>query len=321
MTLNSTQKFTASGLQLITILAGVFALFASGNFNAQIPAGVNHNEEEWLPVVIGNASIILDVPSSYRMLNSKEGFTYSLNNERLDLKNAYFFRSFEKDTYIALDVYNGAARTNTLMFDDIVKNTLKKGETIKGKGHTVRHAFLDSDALTVRQQYASIDGLVVILTTASRKGETPAMKHFLSSVKFSPDAKTVAARPFASLSSLTLTELKLSVMAESEDKIDPDPADGNKTQEPEEDRFRIFSHPTPGYTSSARFNKVQGEVVLKVTFGKDGFVPSIAVKRSLPKGLLRQALFSTLRVKFLPRIDNGEPVEFIRDVTYNFGLY
>ncbi|MBX3244894.1 MAG: energy transducer TonB [Acidobacteria bacterium] len=321
MTLISEQKFTVSRFQLITMVVAIFGLVMAGVTNAQVAGGADHSSDERMSLVIGENSVLLQVPARYRVLNSKEGFTYSLNNERLDLKNAYFFRSFENDTYIALDVYNGSGRAASLMFDDIVKGNLKKGETIKGKGFVVRKAFLDSDTLTVRQQYASIDGLVVILTTASRKGETPEMKSFLSSVRFSPDTKSIASTDLVSLANLKMTELNLSILDENDDAKDRDTADDQKNETQDENSLRIFSIPKPGYTSSARFRGIQGEVRLKITFGNDGFIPAIAVRQALPQGLLRQALFSALRIKYLPRIENGQPVDLVRDVTYNFGIY
>ena len=118
-----------------------------------------------------------------------------------------------------------------------------------------------------------------------------------------------------------MTELNLAILDEDEDTKDRDPADGQKNETRDENSLRIFSIPKPGYTSSARYRGIQGEVRLKITFGNDGFIPAIAVKRALPQGLLRQALFSALRIKYLPPIENGQPVDLVRDITYNFGIY
>lgn len=174
MTPSSIQKFTVLKLQLITILVAVFCLFASAAVNAQPP---DQTADEWLPIVIGDNAVVLEVSAKYRMVFSQRGFLYALNNQQINLRNAYIFRSFENDTYISLDIYDGRARASALMYDDIVEKALKKGRIEKYKKHAVRHAFLDPEFLTVIQQYISIDGKVILLTAASRKGETEAMKH------------------------------------------------------------------------------------------------------------------------------------------------
>lgn len=85
--------------------------------------------------------------------------------------------------------------------------------------------------------------------------------------------------------------------------------------------LKIVSKPRAIYTDSARQNMVQGKVVLRVTFKKDGEIGKIKVVKGLPRGLSQNAVEAARKIKFEPQIGNGKPVTVTKNIEYNFTIY
>lgn len=83
---------------------------------------------------------------------------------------------------------------------------------------------------------------------------------------------------------------------------------------------RVLSQPQPLYTSEARNNHTQGEVVLRVTLGADGTVSDIDTITQLPDGLTTQAERAARAIKFIPATRSGSPVDEVKVITYSFNL-
>ncbi|MGH9842619.1 MAG: energy transducer TonB [Blastocatellia bacterium] len=75
------------------------------------------------------------------------------------------------------------------------------------------------------------------------------------------------------------------------------------------------------YTEDARQNRVQGIVVLNVTFGADARIHDIGVVRGLPHGLTEKAIEAAKRSRFTPAIRDGKPVGVRGYIEFNFALY
>lgn len=75
------------------------------------------------------------------------------------------------------------------------------------------------------------------------------------------------------------------------------------------------------YTEEARQQRIQGTVVLSVTFGADGRVRDIRIVRGLPAGLTEKAIEAAQRIRFQPAIQNGRPVGVRGNLEFNFALY
>jgi TonB family protein len=83
---------------------------------------------------------------------------------------------------------------------------------------------------------------------------------------------------------------------------------------------RILSQSQPAYTTEARRNQTQGEVILRVTLGADGTVSNVEAITSLPDGLTEQAQKAARQIKFAPALRNGYPVDEAKTITYSFNL-
>jgi TonB family protein len=82
----------------------------------------------------------------------------------------------------------------------------------------------------------------------------------------------------------------------------------------------IISKPQPAYTSEARQLKVQGDVILRVTFTASGQIVVHGIVRGLGHGLDEEARRVAQQFRFRPATHLGQPVDKTTNVTINFQL-
>ncbi|MDX2029223.1 MAG: energy transducer TonB [Blastocatellia bacterium] len=75
------------------------------------------------------------------------------------------------------------------------------------------------------------------------------------------------------------------------------------------------------YTEEARQQRIQGTVMLAVTFGADGRIHDVRVVRGLPAGLTEKAIEAAQRIRFQPAVQNGRPVGVRGNLEFHFALY
>ena len=85
--------------------------------------------------------------------------------------------------------------------------------------------------------------------------------------------------------------------------------------------LNITSKPRAQYTDAARNQNVQGTVILRMTFSKDGSIGDIKVIHGLGFGLTEQAIAAAKQIVFHPKQINGVPVSVTKTVEYNFNIY
>jgi TonB family protein len=84
--------------------------------------------------------------------------------------------------------------------------------------------------------------------------------------------------------------------------------------------IEVLSKPDPQYTSEARQLKVQGDVVLRVTFTSSGHVVVQSVVRGLGHGLDEEARRAAQQIHFRPATRNGQAVDLTTNITITFQL-
>ena len=84
--------------------------------------------------------------------------------------------------------------------------------------------------------------------------------------------------------------------------------------------LEVLSKPPVQYTAAARQQKVQGDVVLRVTFTASGQVVVQGVVRGLGYGLDEEARRVAQEIKFRPATRNGQPVDLTTNITISFQL-
>jgi TonB family protein len=84
--------------------------------------------------------------------------------------------------------------------------------------------------------------------------------------------------------------------------------------------LEIVSKPPVQYTSEARQLKVEGDVVLRVTFTSSGNVVVQSVVRGLGHGLDEEARRVAQQIRFHPATHNGQAVDLTTNITITFQL-
>ena len=92
------------------------------------------------------------------------------------------------------------------------------------------------------------------------------------------------------------------------------------TATPQLTNLEVISKPAPQYTSEARQLKVQGDVVLRVTFLATGQVVVQGVVRGLGHGLDEEARRVAQQIRFRPATRDGRPVDLTTTITITFQL-
>jgi TonB family protein len=91
-------------------------------------------------------------------------------------------------------------------------------------------------------------------------------------------------------------------------------------EQPVSTELEVLSKPPVQYTSEARQLRVQGDVVLRVTFLADGQVVVHEVVHGLGHGLDEEARRVAQQIRFRPATRNGQPVDLTTTITITFQL-
>ncbi|MGC1461984.1 MAG: energy transducer TonB [Terracidiphilus sp.] len=90
--------------------------------------------------------------------------------------------------------------------------------------------------------------------------------------------------------------------------------------EPVTTNLEVISKPPVQYTGEARQLKVQGDVILRVTFTAAGQVVVQGVLRGLGHGLDEEARRVAQQIRFRPATRDGRPVDLTTNITITFQL-
>jgi TonB family protein len=92
------------------------------------------------------------------------------------------------------------------------------------------------------------------------------------------------------------------------------------SSEPQSTSVEVISKPPVQYPTEARELKIEGDVVLSVTFSASGQVLVHGVLRGLGHGLDQEAVRVAQQIRFRPATVNGRPVDITTKVTIAFQL-
>ena len=82
----------------------------------------------------------------------------------------------------------------------------------------------------------------------------------------------------------------------------------------------LVSKVEPGYTDEAKDARIEGRIVLRVTFASDGKPSNVIVVKPLGYGLDEKAAEAMRQWVFRPATKDGKPVDFDANVEMNFRL-
>jgi TonB family protein len=90
--------------------------------------------------------------------------------------------------------------------------------------------------------------------------------------------------------------------------------------EPVSTTLEILSKPPAQYTDEARHLKVQGDVIVRVTFLASGQVVVHNVLQGLGHGLDEEATRVAEQIRFRPATRDGRPVDWTTNIVITFQL-
>jgi hypothetical protein len=237
--------------------------------------------------------------------------------------------SYIEGSLICVDTYKATPKTLGALFEsdtarreNVEKSDIKLSE-IKGKQLVAR-----SDLSYMVRRYFHSGDTLVVLTGASRNGETAEIRRFLESFAYDKNIGPTGNSQITAISDLRMTDVTVNMdlvavpVTKGRKPANPQPqSTPTPVKEDDPNRILLLYKPRAAYTDAARTKNVQGTIRLKITFSDDGSIPQITVKTGLPEGLLRQTLISAVRIKFLPKLKDGNAVTSENTLEYNFAIY
>ena len=233
--------------------------------------------------------------------------TYPLNNTR-DSKNEkilahreysgygsgliFIIQSFkaEKPERVSSGILNlreqGSAIERDLFIDGVAAKEIVRTVT------STRGTFTQHNVRLITGKH------LYLMTLATLEVTSPAIDHFLSSLRLHSDDKITAIQPPAENAPGTVFN----------------PTDVTR-------RAIVVWKGEPFYTDEARKQKVKGTVAIEGVFAENGYVTNINVIRGLPNGLTESAIEAARSIRFFPAEKDGRPVSQRTVVEYSFDLY
>lgn len=304
------------------ILALIVCWVSQSTIFPQQPDNQDNSGDKWIRVQSDDGEFSLEVPADYKYFFNKDGFSVSKDSANYQLTNMRMLNSFHNGTTLSLEIYAAKKGALDSIYEQEIYNKKEiEKSTIRRNGFAIRQVVIQTEKFYLIEQYFSSKTNIYVLTAVSRKTETPDMRRFLDSLVFKPNTKDGPAPNAHLLSTLPVTE----VAVEQQDKPattvqapagPPPPKDENIIP------VTIASKPRASYVDKARLNFVMGSILIKTTLSVDAFIPKIVViGKALPDGLLRQALFAAMRIKFLPKENHGVPETTVVTIEYSFDIY
>ena len=290
---------------------------------AQQPNDRIDPKDNWIRVQSDNGEFSIEVPAKYKFYRNQDGFFDSKDSTSFHLKNMNMLNAYESGTLLSLETYEaGRGALSAIYEGDLSNNKDAKKTELKRNEYKLKQLVSNSEKSYVIRQYFNSKKYIYVLTAASRTGETEQMRRFFDSLIFRTDTTAgMAAANWTKLRDLPITETQVEMKLDSDDVKSA----GNKpVDKPKDDSIlalTILSKPRAAYVEAARQKRVVGTVRVRLTFAEDGFVSNIVVLKTLPEGLLRQALFAAIRMKFLPKTKIGIPESSKNVVEYTFSIY
>lgn len=271
----------------------------------------------WMQITSDNSDFSAEVPTNYDFYYDETGFVVSDGTSSHKLKKMHLYSAFVENTLISFECYEaGKGGFETTI--DIDKSKYEVSETEEKSVKIKQIVEKTSDYLLVRKYFRAKD-FFYIVTAASRKGETPAMKRFLDSIIFNANS-SAPNKPKFNFPDLKISKLEIEVKEDLKYTIPKDtkpaaPKDPNITP------VQVILKPRASYIDNARMAGVQGSLAFRVDLNERGVISKVVVIKPLPEGLTRQALFAALRFRFLPSENRGIPQKVSKAVEYRFSLY
>jgi hypothetical protein len=300
----------------INLIPCFLALLVLINLMSAAEAQVG-STDKWIRVQSDNGEFSIEVPDNYSFVFDRTGYFESEWPIDYLLQDVSILNAYRDEILVSFEVYRGDPDAMGPMTKAATRHNEKRRST-KFDGIPVREVIRSDDKQYFAARYFKSKGFVYVVSVASRTGVTTTAQRFLQSLRFVPESKSPAA------DAVSLSKLRVTPIDFKTQNVEPyDPPKQAPARPPaglNDKPMVIVSRVRASYIASARNHNVTGAVRFRIRFSKDGYISTIEVLKTLPQGLLRQALFAALRLKVLPPIKDGEAIGAIRIIEYTFDI-
>jgi Gram-negative bacterial TonB protein C-terminal len=275
---------------------------------------------EWIRTYSDNGEFSIEVPAEYGFFADKDGFSVSAYFDTFYLREMNMLNAYQEKTLLSFETY----KANNAALEAIREKESRGGKISDGKksGYKYKQVVMETADSYAVKRYFSSKNYIYILTAATRKGETAAMKRFFDSVRFQPGGRVASSSEDVAFAALKASPIEID---SAPDKVPPTDTKPNLPTPTVADesvsKLVIVSKPLASYSEAARSKLEQGIIRMRITFSKDGPISKLALLQTLQEGLLRQAVFAAIRIKFIPQEKNNEPLTVTKVIEYSFNIY
>jgi len=280
--------------------------------------------DEWIRVHSNDAEFSIEVPVEYDYFYDENGFLKAERSSSYKLQKMSMLNAYHAKTLLSFERYKAKKGGLEAIYDEDKRFPKEiKTSGFNRNGTAIKQITTNTDEYYCVRQYFHSKSNIYILTVATRNGENATMKRFLDSLIFKPATKEKPEAGSILFSALKATPVNLVTAKKAEDTDKKDETNKSPTDRGKDDTSKlvVVKKPKPTYVDTARMKAIQGTIRLRTTFGENGFIPEIEIIKSLPEGLLRQAIFAALRIKFLPEEKKAKPVSLSKTIEYSFAIY
>lgn len=294
-------------------------------FILTIQISAQNKTSEWTRYSSDNTDLSFELPTKPTYFYDKDGFSYSsVYADVFHFSEMQMLHSSVDDTYFCVEIYkvlnpdsylDDLAQTSGLVTSKI--NSDVKGFTVKSGKLNKKFPRVEKiiDRVNYETRLVASKSHLYIFTTWNRGKSKPDSERFISSIKLSstktPDDKAVSIK---TLKPITVEEIG-ETLAKEKAKTLPDKSE---IESENSDDLTILLLPYPRPSNAARNRRAAGSVKYLVKYGDNGQIEQISLISDNSSGFDRNAFFSVLRIKFLPKISGGKPIATERVLSFSF---
>ena len=319
-------------MKKIFSLLFMLTFFCISAFTQEIKNTLNQTDE-WIRLSFDNGEFSFEMPSNFVYFYDKNGFQLSRNSgfssQTYQYEQMRLFNASAEKTVMRVEIYevdSPKKYVDELIEDQKPRNSEISETSESMAGFKIKQLeqqkvedFRNKKDVEISHitKFIATKKYLYVLTAANRGAKTEAFRRFFSSVSLN-SANSAKIVDISSLTPITIEQMGEVIEPDKDKKPSAVP---NQPIEKIESPILFLSKPRASYTETARRAGDSGIIRLRLRFSENGGISKIGVLSSLPNGLLRNAVFSALRIKFIPQEKDDKFVGTTNVVEYSFAIY
>lgn len=285
---------------------------------------------EWVEFKSDNGEVLMSMPGTPSYFFDETGFFFQElqpHSRIYTYKNVQILNAHVGNTYMCLEIYRVPSSKDHL--DHLLKGRFYPSDKKESRSGDV--LIFDTDfgkdvtddvkkrtgqTVNFAARYIATKTHVYVATVWSRGERNADFDRFLSSISLTADVAQTKIEPtkISSLTPITLGDVSRQLTGDQAKLLPDDP----KYDPKRPGSLLVVQRPWAGNYMPVNNMVSQGKVKLYVEYRSDGNVSRIDLISGGSGYMNRLAVFSALRTKFLPELQNGNTVTVGRHLTYQF---